>query len=105
MNNPLHPTVIKKNWGLQGYTFFFVFLLLNIDCGIEAVIACTHDLCFKKNKKCITIFHLEMIIFTSAKYCSILHRCIFHLLHFFYINNVHQRMTKLILRHVQSAMK
>ena len=22
-----------KNWGLQGYTLFFLFLLKNIDCG------------------------------------------------------------------------
>ena len=31
--NPLYPTFIKKNWGLQGYTLFFLFLLKNIDCA------------------------------------------------------------------------
>ena len=29
----LNPTFIQKNWGLQGYTLFFLFLLRNIDCG------------------------------------------------------------------------
>ena len=28
----LNPTVIKKNWGLQGYTLFFLFQLKSIDC-------------------------------------------------------------------------
>ena len=23
---PLNPTFIQKNWGMQGYTFFFLFL-------------------------------------------------------------------------------
>ena len=31
---PLEPHFyIEKNWGLQGYTYFFLFLLQNIDCG------------------------------------------------------------------------
>ena len=30
---PLNPTIMKQNWGLQGYTLFFLFLLKNIDCG------------------------------------------------------------------------
>ena len=30
---PLNPTFIKSNWGLQGYTLFFLFLLKNINCG------------------------------------------------------------------------
>ena len=30
---PLNPTFIQENWGLQGYTLFFLFLLKNIDCG------------------------------------------------------------------------
>ena len=29
---PLNPTFIYQNWGLQGYTLFFLFLLKNIDC-------------------------------------------------------------------------
>ena len=30
---PLNPTFIYQNWGLQGYTLFFLFLIKNIDCG------------------------------------------------------------------------
>ena len=30
---PLNPTLMQQNWGLQGYTLFFLFLLKNIDCG------------------------------------------------------------------------
>ena len=30
---PLNPTFIQQNWGLQGYTLFFLFLLKNIGCG------------------------------------------------------------------------
>ena len=30
---PLNPNFISWNWGLQGYTFFFLFLSKNIDCG------------------------------------------------------------------------
>ena len=42
------------NWGLQGYTLFFLFLLKNIDCGYslepprEAVLTSTHNLCFEQ---------------------------------------------------------
>ena len=30
---PLNPTFIEWNWGLHGYTSFFLFLLKNIGCG------------------------------------------------------------------------
>ena len=30
---PLNPTFIQLNWGLQGYTLIFLFLLKDIDCG------------------------------------------------------------------------
>ena len=30
---PLNLTFMLENWGLQGYTLFFLFLLKNIDCG------------------------------------------------------------------------
>ena len=30
---PLNPLLIPYNWGLQGYTLIFIFLLKNIDCG------------------------------------------------------------------------
>ena len=60
--DPLNPTFIQKNWGLQGCTLFFIFQLRNIDCGYslepprrggsneypqsEAVLTSTHNLCF-----------------------------------------------------------
>ena len=31
--DPLKPHFYILNWGLQGYTLFFLFLLKNIDCG------------------------------------------------------------------------
>ena len=31
--DPLKPHFYIVNWGLQGYTLFFLFLLKNIDCG------------------------------------------------------------------------
>ena len=30
---PLNATFIQQNWGLQGYSLFFLFLQNNIDCG------------------------------------------------------------------------
>ena len=32
MLTPFNPTCIYQNWGLQGYTLIFLFLLKNIDC-------------------------------------------------------------------------
>ena len=42
-------------WGIH---IFFLFLLLNIDCG-EEVLTCTHNLCFGKK---IKIFQLKYSI-------------------------------------------
>ena len=33
MFTPLNPTFRQLNWGLQGFTLIFLFLLKNIDCG------------------------------------------------------------------------
>ena len=33
LNITLNPNFIQQNWGLQGYTLFFLFMLKNIDCG------------------------------------------------------------------------
>ena len=30
---PLNPTFILSNWGLQGYSLFFLFLFKNTYCG------------------------------------------------------------------------
>ena len=53
--DPLTPHFYVVKWGLQEYTFF-LFLFQNIDCGyslephsfIEAVLTCTHNLCFEQ---------------------------------------------------------
>ena len=39
----------------------------------EAVLTCTHDLCFEQNKKSSTIFHIKITIFTAVKYYRILY--------------------------------
>ena len=31
--DPLNPTFILYNWGIQGYILFLLLLLKNIDCG------------------------------------------------------------------------
>ena len=33
MLTPINPTFIEQNWGLHGFTSFFLFSLKNIDCG------------------------------------------------------------------------
>ena len=33
MFTSLNPTFIQNNWGLQGYTYFFLFFVQNIHCG------------------------------------------------------------------------
>ena len=30
---PLYPTFMLQNWGIQGYAYFFLFLIQNTDCG------------------------------------------------------------------------
>ena len=57
----MYPTVIKLNWGLQGYTLY---------CGYS--LEPPHYV-LSKNKKIITSFHLKISIFTANKYCSIFH--------------------------------
>ena len=42
------------------------------DGFLEAVLACTHNLCSKEKK-----FNLKIIILTAVKYCSILHGRVF----------------------------
>ena len=44
----------------------------------EAVLTCTHDLCFRaKIRKISQFLYLKIIIFTAVKYHSILHRRVF----------------------------
>ena len=49
----LNPTFIQWNWGLQGYTLFFLFLYKMKDCGYSFKPPCwgscyNHNLCFEQ---------------------------------------------------------
>ena len=65
--NPFKPHCYIVKLGFTGVYIIFSFLLKNIDCGYslkppqrltEAVLTCTHNLCFEQ-KKNITIIHLK----------------------------------------------
>ena len=74
--HPLTSHFYIEKVGFTRVYIFLLFLLQNIDCGYslaEAVLTCTHNLCFGQNKKNIRNFHLKIIIFTAVKYFSILH--------------------------------
>ena len=49
---PLKPHFYIVKLGFAGVYLFFLFLLQNIDCGYsldaEAVLTCTHNLCFEQ---------------------------------------------------------
>ena len=65
---PLNLTFIYYNWGLQGYTLFFLFLVKNIDCGThknrlaEAVLTSTHNVCFEQKYKKISDFLKKILL-------------------------------------------
>ena len=63
---PLTPHVYIVKLGFTGVDIIFS----------EAVLTCTHDLCFEQ-KKYITIFHLKTFIFSAVKSYSILHGHVF----------------------------
>ena len=44
---PLTPLFLIAKLGYAGVYLLFLFLLQNIDCG-EAVLTCTHNLCFEQ---------------------------------------------------------
>ena len=43
----------------------------------EAVLTCTHNLCFEKTMKISIIFQLKMVTFTAVKNHCMLHRHVF----------------------------
>ena len=79
MNTHLHPTFIQKNRGLQGYTLFFIF------CSKHRLWVLVRTASARRFKRVPTIyvlskirkniknFHLNIIICTAVRYCSILH--------------------------------
>ena len=74
---PIKPKLYILKVGYAGVYLFFLFFLQNIDCGYslepprrgssnrlgEAVLTCTHNLCFEQNKKYIKIFPLKTFNF------------------------------------------
>ena len=50
--DPLTPHFYIKNWGLQGYSFFHIFVLkhrLWVLVRTASVLTCTHNLCLEQN--------------------------------------------------------
>ena len=81
---PLTPHVYIVKLGFTG-VYIFSYFCSKTDCGysleppqyrlIEAVLTCTHNLCFEqKQENIIVFFILKIIIFTALKNCSILYR-------------------------------
>ena len=73
---PLTPNCYIVKLGFAGVYIIFLFLLLNIDFvyALEPP-QLEHPTIYvlSKIRKNITIFHLKIIVFTTVKYCSILH--------------------------------
>ena len=54
----LNPTFLNKNWGLQGYTLFFLFLLKTVDYGYSL-----EPPALSRNMKNIRIFIWKLSVF------------------------------------------
>ena len=56
----------------------FLTFAQNMDCGYKLepphASICTPDLCFEQKKENYHNFYLKIVVFTSVKNCSILHR-------------------------------
>ena len=59
----LKPHFYTVNWGLQGYTLIFLFLLNDIDCGYSLNWPQYHNLCFEQKYEKYQNFHLKVFIF------------------------------------------
>ena len=69
-----HPLLYNKTGVYRGIHYFLIFALKHrLWVLTEAVLTCTHDLCFEQKNKNIKNFHLKINIFTAVKYCCILH--------------------------------
>ena len=67
---------MKLNWGLQGYTLFFLFLLKKIDSA-KAVLTSTHNLCFEQKYEKYQSFLSENVQFFEVKLSIYLDRRVF----------------------------
>ena len=68
--DPLTPHFYIVKLGFTGVYFLFLFLLKNIDCGYSLEPPTINVL--SKNKKNITVLHMQILFFTAVKYHSIL---------------------------------
>ena len=80
---PLKPHFYIVKLGFAGVYLFFLFLLQNIDCGYsleplgEAVLTCTHNLCFEQKQEKYQKFSDEIFNFYNFKNLCILHGQVF----------------------------
>ena len=80
---PLKPHfyIVKLGYAGVYYITYFLFLVEKIDCGYslaEAVLKCTHNLCFEQIFKKNIIFSWSFLfLFTYRKKISILHGQVF----------------------------
>ena len=65
----------------RGLHYFLIFALKQILWVLvrtnEAVLTCTHNICFEQNYENIQTFHLKIVIFTAVKNRCILHGRVF----------------------------
>ena len=78
---PYTPLLYSKIGVYRGRHNFLIFALVHrlwvLVSLSEAVLMCSHDLCFEQKQEKYHNFHLKIIVFTAVKYCSILHRHVF----------------------------
>ena len=75
---------MQYNWGLQGYTLLFLFLLRNIDCGYSLELPhrgssneYTQSMFFEQKYEKISEFLSENFNFLVVKFSVYLNRCVF----------------------------
>ena len=81
--DPIKPHFYIVNWGLQGYTLFFLFLLKNIDCGYSLEPPRRggsneyHNICFEQKYEKYQTFLSENFQFLEVKFPIYLNRYVF----------------------------
>ena len=73
----MYTPLYSKTGGMQGYTYFFLFPIQNIDCAYSLVLTCTHNQCFEQRYSKYRIFSTENFHFLQLKNLCILHGRVF----------------------------